>query len=90
MPCSDSLNSGPQTVDINKVTAYYGYMARHKLPADIKRQELFGRVNPKTLAFLSSLNAPNMGRAIDIAVGMLDKKEPSPAHESHPQETVAA
>jgi hypothetical protein len=66
-------------------------MARHKLPADVKRQELFGRVNPKTIEFLNSLNAPNMGRAIDIAVGMLSKQEPSVATESHPQqETVAA
>lgn len=63
-------------------------MARHKLPVEMKRRELFGRVDPKTIEFLSSLNAPNMGRAIDIAVRMLNSSKPN--QEKNQQDTVAA
>lgn len=38
---------------------------------------LFGRVDPQTDRYLRGLNAPNMGRAVDIAVQALLQAEAS-------------
>lgn len=67
-------------------------MARHKLPIEIKRKELFGRVDPRTAEFLQSLGAPNMGRAIDKAVLMLieNGNHTRPELQEAPDSPVAA
>lgn len=43
---------------------------RHPL-GDAQRRLLFGRIAPQTEQFLRGLDAPNMGRAVDRAVSML-------------------
>jgi hypothetical protein len=54
-------------------------MARHKLPIEIKREAIFGRIDPKVNEYLKSLGAPNMGRAVDRAVSMLMEFDPKPS-----------
>lgn len=44
---------------------------RPTFPDAARRRLLFGRVDPETESFLLSLRAPNMGRAIDLAVDLL-------------------
>lgn len=43
-------------------------MPKPRVPSHLRRQLLFGRVLPRTLAYLESLGQPNMGRAIDYLV----------------------
>jgi hypothetical protein len=50
-------------------------MARHKLPVNIKREAIYGRIDPKVNEFLRALGEPNMGRAVDRAVTMLMEKD---------------
>lgn len=44
---------------------------RRSIPQELQRRLLWGRVDPTTEEFLKRLEAPNMGRAIDKAVGLL-------------------
>lgn len=46
------------------------------LPSDHSqhRRKLFGRVEPRTLEYLQSLDEPNLGRAVDHAVSMLIRR----------------
>lgn len=44
---------------------------RYTIPANRQRRLVFGRIDPETETFLLALKAPNMGRAIDIAVNLL-------------------
>jgi hypothetical protein len=44
---------------------------RKSFPNASRRRLLFGRVDPETESFLLSLQAPNMGRAIDLVVHLL-------------------
>jgi hypothetical protein len=43
-------------------------MPKPKLPDEIRRVTVFGRVNPKTKDFLKGVPEPNEGRALDSLV----------------------
>jgi hypothetical protein len=46
---------------------------RPKLPEDRKRVLVFGRVDPKTMEFIQSLNHRNFGRAFDAMASELKR-----------------
>jgi hypothetical protein len=43
-------------------------MSKPRIPENLRRKLLFGRVSPGSIQYLESLGQPNLGRAVDFLV----------------------